>query len=117
VAAPIISGPHRDAKSADCRSPVCLVTAFQEAQGLLSRFDFVYLGYIAQGVSAGALVGCYEPTAQVLLHSYTHALSFSRTLTAAHLLLCVMRDFEMKGENSVLKMQKKTPTRAIHRNP
>jgi len=33
------------------------------------------LGYITQGVPVGALVGCYEPTAQVLLYSYTHTLS------------------------------------------
>jgi len=43
-----------------------VVTALQEAQGLLSRFVCVYLGYIAQGVPAGALVGRYEPTCQML---------------------------------------------------
>jgi hypothetical protein len=47
-----------------------VVTALEEAQGLLSRFDCVYLGYITKGVPAGALAGCYEPTAQVLLYSY-----------------------------------------------
>jgi hypothetical protein len=40
---------------------------------MLSRFVCVHLGYIAQEVSAGALVGCYEPIAQVLLFPHTQA--------------------------------------------
>ena len=49
------------------------------SEGLLSRFDCVYRysGYITRGPSRGgagaALVGCYEPTAQVLLFSYTQS--------------------------------------------
>ena len=48
-----------------------VVTALEEAQGLLSRFDSVYLGYITQGGAGVALVGCYEPTCQMLLFPYT----------------------------------------------
>jgi len=44
-----------------------VVAPLEETQGLLSRFDCVYSGYITQGDAEGALVGCYEPTAQVLL--------------------------------------------------
>jgi hypothetical protein len=38
---------------------------------VLSRFDCVYAGYITQGGAGGALVGCYEPTCQMLLFPYT----------------------------------------------
>ena len=41
--------------SRDC-SGVLVVASLEETQGLLSRFDSVYLGYITQGVPAGALV-------------------------------------------------------------
>jgi hypothetical protein len=44
------------------------VTFLEEAQGLLSRFVSVYLGYITQGGAGVALVGCYEHIAQVLLY-------------------------------------------------
>ena len=54
------------------RCPCGLVVAsLEETQGLLSRFDSVYLGYITQGGAGGALAGCYEPTCQVLLFPYT----------------------------------------------
>ena len=39
---------------------------------MLSHFDCMYSGYITQGCAGGALVGCYEPTCQVLLFPYTH---------------------------------------------
>jgi hypothetical protein len=48
------------------------VTFLEEAQGLLSRFVCVYLGYITQGGAGVGLAGCYEPTCQVLLFPYTH---------------------------------------------
>jgi len=47
------------------------VASLEETQGLLSRFDSVYLGYITQGGAGVALAGCYEPTCQVLLFPYT----------------------------------------------
>ena len=51
-----------------------LAVAFlEEAQGLLSSFICVYLRYIAQGGVGSVLVGCYEPTAQVLLYPYTRS--------------------------------------------
>ena len=57
----------------DC-SGVLAVTFLEGAQGLLSHVVCVYLGYITHGgaVPVVALAGCYEPTAQVLLYSYTH---------------------------------------------
>ena len=48
-----------------------VVASLEETWGLLSRFDCVYSGYITQGCAGGALVGCYEPTCQVLLFPYT----------------------------------------------
>jgi len=54
-----------------CGWVVNLVIALQEAQGLLSRFDSVYSGYITRGGAGVALVGCYEPKCQVLLFPYT----------------------------------------------
>jgi len=49
-----------------------VVASLEETWGLLSRFDCVYSGYITQGCAGGALVGCYEPTCQMLLFPYTH---------------------------------------------
>ena len=51
------------------------MTFIEEAQRLLSRLVCVYFGYISQGAAGGALAGCYEPTAQVLLYSYTLVIS------------------------------------------
>jgi len=48
-----------------------VVASLEETWGLLSRFDCVYSGYITQGCTGGALVGCYEPTCQELLFPYT----------------------------------------------
>ena len=50
-----------------------MVASLEETWGLLSRFDCVYSGYITQGCAGGALVGCYEPTCQMLLFPYTQA--------------------------------------------
>ena len=58
--------------SRDC-SGVLGVASLEETQGLLSRFDRVYSGYITQGCAGGALAGGYEPTCQMLLFSYTHS--------------------------------------------
>ena len=54
----------------DC-SGVLVVASLEETQGLLSRFDCVYSGYITQGGTGGALVGCYELRCQMLLFPYT----------------------------------------------
>ena len=54
------------------------MASLEETQGLLSRFDSVYLGYITQGGAGGALAGCYEPTCQVLLFPYTPTASYYR---------------------------------------
>jgi hypothetical protein len=73
--------------SRDC-SGVLVVASLGETRGLLSRFDCAYSGYITQGGAGGALVGCYEPTAQVLLHSVfidTHS-SSTGTLCLRHFL-------------------------------
>ena len=52
-----------------------MVASLEETWGLLSRFDCVYSGYITQGCAGpGALVGCYEPTCQMLLFPYTRRL-------------------------------------------
>jgi hypothetical protein len=60
--------------SRDC-SGVLAVASLEEMQGLLSCFVCVYryldYRYITQGGVGSALVGCYEPTAQVLLFPYT----------------------------------------------
>ena len=40
-------------------------------RSLLSRFVCVCLGYVTQGGAGGALVGCYEPTCQMLLFPHT----------------------------------------------
>jgi hypothetical protein len=47
------------------------VASLKETRGVLWRFDSLYSCYITQGGAGGALAGCYEPTAQVLLYSYT----------------------------------------------
>ena len=39
-----------------------MVASLEEAQGLLSHFDSLYLGYITQGGAGVALAGCYEPS-------------------------------------------------------
>ena len=56
-----------------------VAASLEEMWGLLSRFDCVHSGYITQGcpgprgcsASVALVVGCYEPTCQVLLFSYT----------------------------------------------
>ena len=55
----------------DC-SGVLAVTFLEGAQGLLSRFVSVYLGYITQGGTGVGLAGGYESTCQVRPFSYTH---------------------------------------------
>ena len=57
--------------SRDC-SGVLAETFLEGTRGVFSRFDRVYSDYITQGCLGGALAGCYEPTCQVLLFSYTH---------------------------------------------
>ena len=52
-----------------------VVAPLGETQGLLSRFDCVYSDYITQGCAGVALVGCYEPTCQMLLFSFTQSFS------------------------------------------
>jgi hypothetical protein len=54
----------------DCSSALAVVF-LELAQGLLSRFVCVYLGYITQGCAGGAVAGCYEPTCQMLVFPYT----------------------------------------------
>ena len=62
--------------SRDC-SGVLVVASLEEARWVLSHFDCVYSGYITQGCAGGALVGCYEPTCQMLLFPYTHRRHYS----------------------------------------
>jgi hypothetical protein len=56
-----------------CLGGATVVASLEETQGLLSRFDCVYLGYTTQGCEGVALAGWYEPTCQVLLFPYTRA--------------------------------------------
>ena len=52
--------------------------------GGVSLFDCVYSGYITPGCAGGALVGCYEPTCQMLLFAFTLSLPSSDTQTYSH---------------------------------
>ena len=86
---------------------------------MLSRFVCVHLGYIAQGVSAGALVGCYEPTAQVLLFPPTQAsagkLGVSPGVKRTGGLIVILQLFTLENplQKALFKLVNETPPQKI----
>jgi hypothetical protein len=74
--------------SRDC-SGVLVVASLQGAQGLLSRFDCVYSGYITQGCAGGALVGWW----------WHHS---RRRRDCSHALTACIQATSLKGAQGVL---------------